>query len=90
VRQKVETEISNALKAKGVGQWFASDLGFGGANMLFEVNKKEVALKIILGIIKKEGIDKETVIAERVYTAPGDWTHKVIFPKDYKGEFNDM
>lgn len=90
VRQKVESEIANALKAKGAGQWFAGDLGLGGANMLFEVSNKEAALKIIQEIIKKEGIDKETVIAERLYTAPGDWIHKVIFPKDYKGEFNDL
>ena len=90
VRQKVELEIDNALKAKGVGQWFAGDLGPGGANMLFEMNNKEAALKIIHDTIKKHRIDKETVIAERVYTAPGDWIHKVIFPKGYKGGFKDM
>lgn len=90
VRQDVETEIDNALQKGGAGQWFAGDLGPGGANMLFEVNNKEKALEIIQYILTKKGIHNETVIAERVYTAPDDWTHKVIYPKDYEGDFNDM
>lgn len=90
MRQKMEQKINNALKAINVGHWLASDLGQGGVNMLFETKNKIVALNLIQDIITKEGIYKETVIAERIYTATDEWTYSVIYPKDYKGLFTDL
>lgn len=40
--------------------------------------------------LQKEGLDKETLIAQRIYTDAENWTYKVVYPKDYKGDFNDM
>jgi hypothetical protein len=90
MRQRVEQKINYALKMANAGSWFAGDLGSGGANMLFEIRNKETAILIIQNILKKEAIEKESVIAERIYLGPNDWTHKVIIPKNFKGEFNDM
>ncbi|MCU7551359.1 hypothetical protein OCK74_19715 [Chitinophagaceae bacterium LB-8] len=90
IRQKVENKIDAALRTKGQGQWFAGDLGPGGANMLYEVHSHEKALPIILEVLKKEGLEKETLIAQRIYTDAENWSYKVVYPKDYQGEFNDM
>jgi hypothetical protein len=90
VRQQVEEKIDAALKANGQGKWFAGDLGAGGANMLYEVHSHEIALPVVLEVLKKEGLDGETIIAQRIYTDADNWTYKVVYPKDHKGAFNEM
>ena len=89
-RQSLEDAIEAALQSKGQGKWFAGDLGTGGANMLYEVMSPEQALPIIVDVLKREGIEKETVVAQRIYNGAKDWTYKVVYPKNYKGQFNDL
>ena len=92
VRQNTEALINQSLKAAALGQWIAGDLGPGGANMLFEVNNAEKVLSLIIEILKEQLIQNESVIAidngvpERG-AIPSNF--KVIYPKTYRGVFND-
>ena len=89
-RQATEDKIGDALKAKGLGEWIAGDLGPGGGNMLFEVSNIDNAIAIILKELSKVGLDKKTIIARRINTEAENWFYEVIYPSNFTGVFLTM
>ena len=89
-RQDIEQKIEAALKAKGLGDWTAGDLGPGGANMLFEVSNVDNATSVVLEVLSKSGLDKKTIIGRRIYTEEEDWFYEVIYPSSFSGVFLTM
>lgn len=89
-RQRIEQKIDKDLHSKNAGSWVGGDLGPGGANMLFEVQNTDQAKAIIGAILVKEGLNRETIIGRRIYTAKDDWFYEVIYPLDYTGVFLTM
>lgn len=90
LRQKIEGIIDERLQAANMGEWFAGDIGPGGANMLFEVQNVAEGMKIIMTVLKEQKLESVTVIGHRIYTAPDDWDYKIIYPENYTGTFNTM
>ena len=90
IRDEVETKINEALNVKDQGQSVAGDIGFEGANILFEVNNDNNSLQIILDILQKSGLEKYTIIGRRVNTAANDWFYEVIYPYNFNGIFQTM
>ena len=90
IRQDIEQKIEAALKAKGLGEWTAGDLGPGGANMLFEVSNIDNAISIILEVLSKTGLDKKTIIGRRINTEAEDWFYEVVYPNNFNGVFLTM
>jgi hypothetical protein len=89
-RQEIENDIDDALKSKNVGEWFAGDNGPGGGNMLFTITDTNQATKIVLDILSKNHLEKNTVIGKRVMTDKEDWFYEVIYPEKFTGKFNTM
>ena len=87
LRHKTEQVIDNALSAKGLGESFASDLGQGGANILFSVYELEKSFEVIKAVLIENDLLDKTLIAKRVDITKDDWNHKVIYPVGYNGEF---
>jgi hypothetical protein len=90
IRQDVEQKIENSLKAKGLGEWTAGDLGPGGANMLFEVSNIDNAISVILEVLSNAGLDKKTIIGRRINTEAEDWFYEVVYPNNFNGVFLTM
>ena len=90
VRQKTEQTIDERLQAANIGKWFAGDIGPSGANMLFEVKNVDDGMKIIMEVLKEKKLESTTVIGHRIYISSDDWDYKIIYPENYKGEFNTM
>ena len=90
MRQDIEQKIEAALKAKGLGEWTAGDLGPGGANMLFEVSNIDNAISIILEVLSKTGLNKKTIIGRRINTEAEDWFYEVVYPNNFNGLFLTM
>ena len=89
-RQEVEDKLSNALENKNFGEWFAGDLGPGGANMLYTVTDIDKSLQIILEVLQQNELDKNVLIGRRVLLDKDDWFYEVIYPTKYSGDFNTM
>ena len=88
-REEIENRIGKALKKQSLGRWITGDLGPGVANMLFEVKVTKQSLDIILQIFKEYNLEDQLVIVQRAYRSSTDWNYKIIYPKDFKGEFTD-
>ena len=89
-RKDIEQKIEAALKAKGLGDWTAGDLGPGGANMLFEVSNVDYATSVVFEVLLKSGLDKKTIIGRRIYTEEEDWFYEVVYPSSFSGVFLTM
>ena len=87
LRHKTEQIIENALKKEGLGEWFAGDLGQGGANMLFTVYELEKSFNVIKEVLQENNLLDKTLIAKRIDITPDDWNHEIIYPANYDGEF---
>lgn len=90
IRQDIEQKIEKALKAKGLGEWTAGDLGPGGANMLFDVSNIDNAISVILEVLSNAGLDKKTIIGRRINTEVEDWFYEVVYPTNFNGVFLTM
>jgi hypothetical protein len=86
-RGPIEMSIDDQLKAKGLGEWIAGDIGPGGANMLFDVKNPEQAMTTIMKELKKQKIETNTVIARRLVVSNEDWLYEVIYPQQFTGYF---
>lgn len=89
-RQEIEDKLSEILENKNLGQWFASDLGPGGANILYSVTDIDESLQTVLGVLHDNNLEKQVVIGRRVLVSEGDWFYEVIYPIKYSGQFNTM
>jgi len=87
---EVEEQISNRLKAAMEGASAGSDVGPGGANILFEVNDINKAIPIILKVLQQEEFDQSAIIGRRVNTSADDWFYEVIYPANFTGAFITM
>lgn len=89
-RQSIEIQLTDVLEKSNLGEWFASDLGPGGGNMLFKVTDVDAALENALTMLKKIGMDNAVVVGRRISTADDDWFYEVIYPTKFTGTFNTM
>ncbi len=89
-RQKIEAKIDRALGSKNLGEWFAGDIGPGGANMLYTVSGIDASMQVILGVLSQNNLNNNVLIGRRVMTNADDWFYEVIYPLDYSGDFNTM
>ena len=90
LRQEVEDQLDEALKSKNLGEWFAGDLGPGGANMLYHVKDADKAMQVILQVLAQHHIQDQVHIGRRVLIAEGDWFYEIIYPAQYSGVFETM
>ncbi|MBS7566095.1 hypothetical protein KHS38_16930 [Mucilaginibacter sp. Bleaf8] len=90
LKGNLEDEIATELEKEQLGEWMASDLGPGGANMLFTVYDIDSALTIVLSAIGARHLSKNTIIARRVMTKQDDWFYEVLYPAHFTGQFNTM
>jgi hypothetical protein len=90
VRQKIELKLTSELENKKIGEWFASDLGPGGGNILFNVTNIDSALQAILQVLKQNSLDQKVLIGRRVLISNEDWFYEVLYPTKYSGDFNTM
>jgi hypothetical protein len=89
-RHKLENILDSELMKQGLGEWFAGDMGSGGANMLYFVNDWDLAYRAALRVLNEEDLTQQVIIAKRLTLAHGFWNYTVIFPCDFSGEFNSM
>src|SRR5688572_11284056 len=84
IRHELEIKIDSALRLAKLGEWIAGDMGPGGANMEFGIKSDPyTAIRIILHILRKKGLEKETVIATDIAFSGGKWSYKILYPKKY-------
>ena len=88
IRQKVEIELTKAIEKKNSGEWFASDNGPGGGNILFSVKDIKETINAAKTIIYSRNLENDILIGRRVNIADDEWFYEVIFPQNYSGEFN--
>ena len=89
IRHNLENEIDEVLKLKNLGEWIAGDMGPGGANMEYRIKSSpNEAIKTILDILVKEGLENECVIATDIDFLSGKWTYKILYPKGYNRKFD--
>lgn len=87
---EIEEEIASELEKEQLGEWIASDIGPGGANILFTVHDIELALSTVLPLLAARHLAKSTIIARRVMTKQDDWFYEVLYPAHFTGQFNTM
>lgn len=89
-RQEIENKLSEALENKNLGQWFAGDLGPGGANILYTIVDIDKSLQVVLRVLHDNDLEKQVLIGRRVLVSKEDWFYEVIYPANYSGQFNTM
>ena len=89
LRHNVESEIGDLLEIKGLGQWFAGDMG-AGANMLFSLNSWNEANELVIEYLKNENLIDHVLIARRFTVSSDNWHYEIVYPLKYEGKFNSM
>jgi hypothetical protein len=89
LRQEVEGQIDEALRAKDLGEWFAGDMGAGG-NMLFFIDNWKQSIEVVKTELEKENLLDHVLIAKRITISPEDWNYEIVYPVEYEGVFNQM
>ncbi len=88
LRHSMEEKIHEKLNRNKIGEWIAGDSGV--ANMLFNVTEWKKSIPIIMNILNREGLLKNSLIMKRLNTAGDDWNNEIIYPIEYDGIFNQM
>lgn len=86
-RQEVEKQIGASLKRRALGRHIAGEVGESGANMLFQVNDFEQSTKVVLEVLRENGIKDEVVIAQRHIDSKNNFTYEIIFRSDSSRQF---
>jgi hypothetical protein len=89
-RSSILDSIESGLKFQGHAKWTGCDIGPGGLNMLFECDKIDCAIPVILGVLKQYGYDQKTTIGRRINIDAEDWFYEVIYPASFNGMFLTM
>ena len=80
--------LNECLGWTGNGAVHGGDIGSGSANLFFDAVDPDIAVTTIVTVLKARGIRKQFKIALEVPTKGDDIDLKVLYPANYKGEFN--
>jgi hypothetical protein len=89
-KSAIEDLISDKLTNLNIGEWMASDIGPGGANILYTVTNFDSAFSAIVSVLHGSKIERQSVIARRVMVTSDDWFYEVVYPSKFQGTFNSM
>jgi hypothetical protein len=83
IRQKVENDSERAIRGKCIGEWFASDVGPGGGNILFSVNNMRDEINEMKYVFYQNKLEDKVIIGRRICTSEEDWFYEVVYPQNY-------
>lgn len=85
--KSLQNVFDEPIYEKHLGNYAASDVGMG-FNLFYNFWDESKGLEAIVKVIESNNLEKQSMVAKRIYKSEDDWDYQVIYPRNFQGTFD--